>query len=529
MKKTAIFFSVALYTSILSGQTTLVTEGTVTNSTVTGDWAGVNIPRSVPMAFTYRNNSITSVNVSGYMLQAGDEVAASTNNNLDGEIITGNRFTWNGTDMTSITHGVFTGHNKNVIIEYNYLNKVPMGIVRKSANDMTNTSGGVAYNLVISPSVAVVVKGMSNVGIYNNTFYQTRTYAQTNRGLIDVYSNTDISPSSYAHGTKIKNNIFYTKFQTTNIRIIDNDCLTGFECDYNLYWCEAGTPTFDVNGAIITFAQWQALGYDTHSVVVNPNFINFTDLNPAARLDYGTNLGTSWQTGLSATATWIAGSSPSTTNQDGTWQVGARIYNTVSQIPVYFGSVIENATPALLVMNYGLSLANILPAASAFTVQVNSANMAINAVAVSGTKVQLTLASSIKYGDIVTVSYTKPVSNPLQTSSGGLTASISVQPVTNNLIKTATDSLSLSITMTVSSNHIHKILNVQLAYSSAATTSLSPEVIRIFDISGNLYIEKLLVVGESNIVIPLNLSAGIYNVQIMAAGVEMASKKVIVY
>ena len=191
--------------------------------------------------------------------------------------------------------------------------------------------------------------------------------------------------------------------------------------------------------------------------------------------------------------------------------------------------MIENATPALLVMNYGLSLANILPAASAFTVQVNSANMAINAVAVSGTKVQLTLASSIKYGDIVTVSYTKPVSNPLQTSSGGLTASISVQPVTNNLIKTATDSLSLSITMTVSSNHIHKILNVQLAYSSAATTSLSPEVIRIFDISGNLYIEKLLVVGVSNIVIPLNLSAGIYNVQIMAAGVEMASKKVIVY
>jgi hypothetical protein len=33
----------------------------------------------------------------------------------------------------------------------------------------------------------------------------------------------------------------------------------------------------------------------------------------------------------------------------------------------------------------------------------------------------------------------------------------------------------------------------------------------------------------SNIIIPLNLSAGIYNVQIMAAGVEMASKKVIVY
>ncbi len=420
MKRTAIFFSVALFTSVLSGQTTLVTEGTVTNSTVTGDWGGVNIPRSVATAFTYRNNSITSVNVSGYMLQAGDEVVAGTNNNLDGEIITGNKLTWNGTDMTSITHGIFTGHNKDVIIEYNYLNHVPMGIIRKSTNDMTNSSGGVAYNLIVSPAVGVVVKGMSDVNIYNNTFYQTRTYAQTNRGLIDVYSNTDVSPSSYAHGTKIKNNIFYTKYQTTNIRVLDNDCLTGFECDYNLYWCEAGSPTFDVNGSIITFAQWQALGYDTHSEVINPNFTNFTDLTPAARLDYGTDLGAAWQTGLSATAGWITGSSPSTANQNGTWQVGARIINAVPQPP-------------------------------------------------------------------------------------------------------------LSVTMTISSSHIHKILNIQLAYSSAPTMSLSPEVIKISDISGNLYIEKLLVVGVLNIVIPLNLSAGIYNVQILAAGVEIASKRVMIY
>jgi uncharacterized repeat protein (TIGR02059 family) len=528
LKQTVIFLSLALFCSILSGQTTLVTEGTVTNSLVTGDWGGVNIPRSVPTAFTFRNNSITSLNVSGYMLQAGDEVAASTNDNLDGEIITGNRFTWNGSDMTSIAHGVFTGHNKNVIIEYNYLDKVPMGIVRKSANDMSNSSGGVAYNLIISPSVGVVVKGMSNVNIYNNTFYQTRTYAQTNRGLIDVYTNTDVSPSSYAHGTKIKNNIFYTKYQTTNIRIIDNDCLTGFECDYNLYWCEAGTPTFDVNGAIITFTQWQALGYDTHSVVVNPNFISFTDLNPAARLDYGTKLGASWQTGLSATATWITGSYPSTTDQDGTWQVGARISNTIAQIPVYIGSVIDNATPAMLVMNFSLNLANIIPAASAFTVGVNSENRAVISVAVSGTKVQLTLANSIKLGEIVTVSYTKPGNNPLQTSSGGMAASIAVQPVTNNIIKT-TDPLPLTITLTVSSNHIHKILSIQLGYSSTPTSSLSPEVIRVLDISGNLYFEKLLVVGVSNISIPVNLSAGIYNVQIMAAGVEMDSKKVIVY
>ena len=106
--------------------------------------------------------------------------------------------------------------------------------------------------------------------------------------------------------------------------------------------------------------------------------------------------------------------------------------NCISVVPVYVSSVIQNATPALLTMTYSLSLTNIIPAVSAFTVKVNSVNRAVNSVAVSGTNVQLTLASPVVYGDVITVAYTKPVSNPLQTVSGGVTESISAQPVTNN-------------------------------------------------------------------------------------------------
>jgi membrane carboxypeptidase/penicillin-binding protein len=83
---------------------------------------------------------------------------------------------------------------------------------------------------------------------------------------------------------------------------------------------------FSYLGVSKTFAQWQALGYDTHSVVANPNFIDLTNFIPASRLDYGTNLGTIWQTGLSITATWVLGNTPATNDQNGTWQVGARIY-----------------------------------------------------------------------------------------------------------------------------------------------------------------------------------------------------------
>lgn len=64
-------------------------------------------------------------------MQAGDDELQNTHNNLDGEIITGNKLTWNGTDIANtITHGIFTGYNINAVIEYNYLNKIPMAIIQ---------------------------------------------------------------------------------------------------------------------------------------------------------------------------------------------------------------------------------------------------------------------------------------------------------------------------------------------------------------------------------------------------------------
>ena len=120
------------------------------------------------------------------------------------------------------------------------------------------------------------------------------------------------------------------------ISIHNAECLPGFESDYNVFYCEGGTPVFNYLGSLKTFAQWQALGFDTHSVVINPHFINFTDFVPYVRLDYGTNLGTIWQTGLSVNAIWGT-IDPVTTDQNGTWQVGARIHPH-SETCVYYKS-----------------------------------------------------------------------------------------------------------------------------------------------------------------------------------------------
>ena len=110
------------------------------------------------------------------------------------------------------------------------------------------------------------------------------------------------------------------------------------------------------------------------------------------------------------------------------------VTNNVAAVnPVYVSSVIENATPSRLEMTYNLTLANIVPAASAFSVMVNSSARTVSSVAISGTKVLLTLASPVVYGDVVTVAYTKPATNPLQTASGGQAASFTAQTVTNNV------------------------------------------------------------------------------------------------
>jgi len=102
-------------------------------------------------------------------------------------------------------------------------------------------------------------------------------------------------------------------------------------------------------------------------------------------------------------------------------------------VPAYVSSEIKDGAPAILEMTYNLSLANIVPAASSFSVQVNSAARSVSSVSVSGTKVLLTLSSPVAYGNTVTVAYNKPSSNPLQTSAGGQAVSLSAQSVTNRV------------------------------------------------------------------------------------------------
>jgi len=336
IKNVFILYFLMFFPYLSFAQVTLIKQGILINNTATGFWNGDVIDKSVPTLLTYRNNSITSVNSAGYMLLAGDEGPGTSNNNLDGAIITGNKFSWNGENSASvITHGVFTGYNKNLTVRYNYLKDVPYGLLFKSGTDagvnMTFTSGGCAYNICKNGKFAVRMKGMNGVKVYNNTFYSGDNSAWC---LLLITSNADRTIPAPSTGTEVFNNIFYTTSLMPMLSI-ESSSLTNFKCDYNVYWCDVREPIFAIDGINITWEQWQARGYDTHSKVINPNFINTIDFVPSTRLDYGTNLGAEWQAGLSITAQWVVGAAPANTNQNGTWQVGARVYrNSVTGISV---------------------------------------------------------------------------------------------------------------------------------------------------------------------------------------------------
>lgn len=101
--------------------------------------------------------------------------------------------------------------------------------------------------------------------------------------------------------------------------------------------------------------------------------------------------------------------------------------------PICQSSVIDNDTPSVIELTYDLTLADIVPLPSAFTVMVNNVSRNVSIVAISGTKVLLTLSEPVTYGDIVTVAYTRPSTNPLQTTEGGYASSLTNQSVTNNI------------------------------------------------------------------------------------------------
>jgi len=414
----------------------------------------------------------------------------------------GNRYTAQITDNYCLA----PPNNTAIYVEgYMTGTKISRNYTEGGAQGISNGGRGgtiqIDYNVIKSPSNNGIYAGTSN--IYNNTFYGCKTA---------IYN--------HAAGYPAKNNLFY--FTSSSQIAYNNAGSTAY--NHNLY----SDQHLNMFGSGRNSVAGQS-GED-NSVVGDPLFASSTNFHlngtsPAVNRGVDVSLIVDKDrvsiTGLPDIGAYETGSSTAPPPP-----------TVPAAIPVYQNSAVANTTPALLELTYDLSLNSaIIPAISSFTAMVNSTAVAISSVGISGSRVQLTLSSAIKYGDVITVAYTRPANNPLQTTEGGVAASISGKSATNNVVAETKDATPVTITMKVSPRYIHKTMVVEMQYTgtSAEIQTLSPQTLTVTNTYGKLFISKLLVTGVTSIKLPVDLRPGIYNVNVLSNSILKVTQKIRVF
>lgn len=290
-------------------------------------------------------------------------------------------------------------------------------------------------------SYAMMMGNNQNMNIHNNTFFDDFDLGSTTtNALVRINNVEDAIPKGY--NIAVNSNILvspspavvgiYAISTVNNIQLIgtwDNNCYASISTLKTPFKISQPNQYGNIDK---TLSQWQAFsGDDTNSHFASQEITSANDL----QFEYNASKATK-TIPLSRPMIDMKGTkyATSVTLQPYTSVVLMKDANPVQVVvPVLVGSTVENSTPKVLEMNYDISLANIIPAIASFSVKVNSVARTVNSVAVSGKKVLLTLASPVFSGDIVTVSYNKPSTNPIQSTSAGQAVSISNQKVINNV------------------------------------------------------------------------------------------------
>jgi hypothetical protein len=285
------------------------------------------------------------------------------------------------------------------------------------------------YNNLVKNTTkfALEINYSQSVYVYNNTFYGVNpNVPEFGLGLVGLLNSANCT---------FKNNILYNNASSVGgtrhyACLVLSGAGNTMTSDYNLFYNTDATQRmfyWKIWQNDYTVSQWATYkstsSQDAHSPTpADPLFTassvyTLQSHSPAAGVGVVINDYTTDYNGVAISSTPNLGAFQTTT----------------STIPVYVSSAVADATPTILVMTYNLTLENITPDPTAFTVLVNSGAIAVNSVAISGINVQLTLASPVTAGNTVTVAYTQPAINPIQTILGAQAVNLTAQSVTNNI------------------------------------------------------------------------------------------------
>jgi hypothetical protein len=327
MKATILSLTIVLVSSAVKAQTQMHTSGV--DIVLDVAWGYRIYPRDSPVDALIEKSKFTSTVENTYILQTGDDgYRPETALNVNNARITGNYLDYVHPNR-GFMHAIIAGYNLDYQITYNYINRSYFAVVAEAGfNDgspMVNTNYVISGNIFRNNVTPVSIAGYDNLLVSNNTFYNERSDAGF---AIKISESNGTTVPAICRNIRIMNNIVFLANSTKAIYLISS-CDQGLLVDYNLYYSGIGAdnePEFAIDGITHTWSEWRALGYDEHSVIIDPNFNNSEELVPATPLYYGTDLGFEHAYSLSTDASWIVGYAPNTTRQGTTWQVGAKIY-----------------------------------------------------------------------------------------------------------------------------------------------------------------------------------------------------------
>jgi hypothetical protein len=227
----------------------------------------------------------------------------------------------------SLKRGIFTGFTDDLLLEYNVCSNSidEHGIYVSNSSDRSiiryntchhNNGGGIQINadgsqggdgISTDPEIygniiyengvgggaGINLDGVQGAFIYNNLLYQNHASGialfmlDGNGPSIDaeIVYNTIINASNArwcilgvngASGAKVYNNILINQHPWKGSIALDPDAVPGFNSDYNIL---VNSLSKVGDGEHITLAQWQAVGYDAHSMLAAPLASIF--VNPA--------------------------------------------------------------------------------------------------------------------------------------------------------------------------------------------------------------------------------------------------------
>jgi len=261
----------------------------------------------------------------------------------------------------------------------------------------------------------------------------------------------------------------------------------------------AGTSAFTVSAGGSTFV--------VNSVTVSGSTV---DLGLASVIGQGLTVTVSYAAPASSTST-TNNAIQDVIGNDAVSLVSRAVTNgsTIDTTPPAYVSSAVNATGTTLTLTYGEAIFVTTAPTTAFTVTVNSVQVAVSSVTVSGTTIQLGLASTVGTGQAVTFAYVAPTSNgsnsnsAIQDAIGNDSVSLSSRAITTN---GSTVDLTAPVISSAAVNSAGTVLT--LTYNEALSSTTAPASRFTVTVAGVTRVVNTAIVSGSTVQLTLESAVG---------------------